>query len=257
MIVIKKLYLIVCFIGCLLLVGCLEVEEKTTFSTATAGDYSVTIDMGNILSQLKAFGAAEKLGEMQIKDTTAYFRDILGKDTVLTQQEKDLLQNGFLQMKVSKEQEEMKAVMSAPFKNISQLTLIRNALFKMLASSTKGGVPGMENLPKGAGNLSMLDLNSFGFLLKTEKGTISNAIVNSESLRSNVQENEALQQFKQLAPLMGSSITYTNVYTFQTPVKDFKGVNGTISDDKRTVIIKNDIMDIFEKPEAFEYSISY
>lgn len=252
----KTIYSVVCFAACFLFVGCFEVEETTAFKTADSGDYSISVDMGKMIAQLKMFGGGEKLNDLKEKDSIAFFKDMLEHDSLLTSEEKDALHDGYMKMLFNEEKEEMKVVMAAPFKNLQQLSILRNTLFKMVTSKTKGGMPGMDNLPGGAGNLSMLDINSLGFLLKTEKGLISNTL-NAEMLKRNLEGDSMMQQIKQMVPLMGSSVTYKTVYSFPKPVKDLKAANGTISDDKKTIIIKNDFNDLFDNPAAFEYSISY
>jgi hypothetical protein len=252
----KTIYSIVCLAACFLFVGCFEVEETTAFKTADSGDYSISVDMGKMIAQLKMFGGAEKLNDLKEKDSIAYFKDILQHDSLLSKEEKDVLQDGYMKMLFNEEKEEMKVVMAAPFKSLAQLSIMRNTLFKMVTSKTKAGLPSMDNLPGGAGSLSMLDINSLGFSLKTEKGLISNTL-NAEKLKQNLEGDSLMQQIKQMAPLMGSSVTYKTVYSFPKPVKDLKATKGTISDDKKTIIIKNDFTDLFDKPAAFEYSISY
>lgn len=253
----KKIYSIVSIICCLLSVSCFEVEEKTTFKTAESGDYAIAIDMGKMIAQMKMFGAADKLNEMGIKDTISYFKNIIEKDTALSMQEKDAIRNGHIKIHFDEGKEEMNIALSAPFNNIDQLKIMRNALFKMVASNAKMPIPGFDNRSEKTGPLDILDMNSLGFLLQTEKGSITNTLTNAELLKSKLESDSMLLQIKQLAPMMGSTVVYKSVYTFPVPVKDFKAVNGKISDDRKTVIIKNEFDELFENPKAFEYQINY
>lgn len=252
----KKIYAVVCVAACLLFAGCFEVEEKTSFSTAESGDYAVTIDMGKMIGQLKMMGGTDKLNALNQRDSITYLKDVLDKDSSLSKEEKSAVREGFIKMKFNEEQEEMKIVLAAPFKSIAQLRLLRGALFKLVASKTRPGMEGVTALPGGAGLMDLLDLSNLGFTLKADKGSISNT-VDAELLKHNLESDSTIQQIKQFAPLMGSSVVYKSVYSFPTPIKDFKAAKGTISDDKKTIIVRNDFNDLFDNPAAFEYSISY
>ncbi len=255
--VLKKLYAIVSVITCLFFAGCLEVEEQTTFKTANTGDYTLAIDMGKMIAQLKMFGAGEQLGSLQMKDTTIYFKDFIDKDTILSLQDKDLIRNGVMKMNLNPDDGEMKLTMSAPFTNPIQLNLIRSALFKMLEAGAKPGFKSIESMTQNAGSLSMLDLNILGFTLIVNKGIITNKLSNPDQLKTFLNNDSTLQQIKQLAPLMGATVSFKNVYTFATPIKNFTATNGTISENRKTIIIKNELNNLFENPASFEFTISY
>ena len=237
--------------------GCFDVEEQTTFKTADSGDFTLSVDMGKLFAQLKMFGGAEQLEGLDAKDSLVYFKDVLEKDTVLTAAEKNALNGGFIRMHFNAGDDEMKAEFSAPFKTVSDLGIIRTALFKVIANTGKTSLPGMQNDASGGPNLSIIDVNSYGFSFTARRGNIANVITDSAGLREKVDNDFMMQQVKMIAPLMGIASPYKRVFNFTAPIKGFKAENSTLSTDKKTLTITNDFFDLFENPKSFEYSVSY
>jgi len=50
---------------------------------------------------------------------------------------------------------------------------------------------------------------------------------------------------------------YTTTITLPRPVKKVDNPLAKLSDDKKTVTIKFNLVDVFEKPEQFGYNIEY
>ena len=65
------------------------------------------------------------------------------------------------------------------------------------------------------------------------------------------------RQIKMISPLLDIPSTYTQVFTFTKPIKNYAATMAIVSTDKKTIIIKNDLQELFENPKALEYSISY
>ncbi len=237
--------------------GCFEVEEQTTFKTADSGNFTLLVDMGKLFAQLKKFGGAEQLEGIDAKDSLVYFKDILEKDTVLTAAEKNALNGGHIRMHFNAGDDEMKAEFSAPFKTVSDLAIVRTALFKLIANTGKTSLPGMQNEVSGGPDLSIIDVNSYGFAFTASKGNIANVITDSVSLKEKIDNDSMMQQVKMIAPLMGISSPYKRVFNFTTPVKGFKAENSKLSADKKTLTITNDFFDLFENPKSFEYYVNF
>ena len=248
---------ILSIVVCILFSACFEIEEKTTLTTSDGGNFSLTIDMSKLLAQLKIFGGAGQFNSLQTKDTTMSFRNIIGSDTLFSKQERGLLADGSMQLNMNADNDQMKAVFSAPFKSLSQVADLRNAFFKVISRSGKNAIPNMQEGASIANSLGMIDLNTLGFTYKAGNGSISNILTDSANIKSLLEKDSLLQQVKMLAPLLNIPSTYKRVFTFTKPVKTYSAGNGTLSTDKKTIIIKNDFQELFDNPKAFEYSISY
>jgi len=61
----------------------------------------------------------------------------------------------------------------------------------------------------------------------------------------------------QQASQMGMEILYTTTLSFPRPIKKVDNPLAKLSDDKKTVTIKYNLVDVFEKPEQFGYNIEY
>jgi hypothetical protein len=56
---------------------------------------------------------------------------------------------------------------------------------------------------------------------------------------------------------MGMEINYTTNITLPRPVKKVSNPTAKISDDKKTVSLKYNVIDALDHPEQFEYTIEY
>ena len=65
-----------------------------------------------------------------------------------------------------------------------------------------------------------------------------------------------MEQMKQLSS-SGMEILYTTTIRLPRPVKKSDNPNFKISDDKKTVTMKYNLLDMFDNPEKFSYTIEY
>ncbi len=253
----KSSITILAVVVCFLFSACFEIEEKTTLTTADAGKFSLTIDMSKLLAQLKIFGGDEQFNSLQTKDTTISFKNIMSSDTVFSKQERELLADGSMLLNMNVDKNQMKAVFSAPFKSLSQVADLRNAFFKLISKSGKNALPNMQEGASIVNSLTIMDLNSLGFTYKAGNGSISNILTDSANIQSLLEKHSILQQVKMIALMLNIPSTYKREITFANPIKAYSPASGTLSTDKKTIIIKNDFKELFDNPKAFEYSISY
>ncbi|MCY7421277.1 MAG: hypothetical protein LH478_05985 [Chitinophagaceae bacterium] len=253
----KSRFAILCILVGFLFTSCFEIEEKTTLTSSDGGNFSLTIDMSKLLAQLKVFGGAEQFNSLQTKDTTISFRNIMSSDTLFSAPERELLADGSMQLNMNADKDQMKAVFSAPFKSLSQVADLRKAFFKLISQSGKNAIPNMPESASIANSLGMIDLNSLGFTYKAGNGSISNLLTDSVNIQSLLEKDSLLQQVKMIGPMLNIPSTYKQVFTFTKPVTTYSAANGTLSTDKKSIIIKNDFQELFDNPRAFEYSISY
>ena len=237
--------------------ACFEVEEKTTFTSSDSGNFSLSIDMSKLLGQLKVFGGSEQFNSLPASDTTIFFRGKITGDTTFSQQERELLADGFMQLNMNADKDQMKVFFSAPFKSLSQVGSLRSALFKVIAQSGKTSILNMPGAESLGSSLAMIDLSSLGFAYKAGNGSIINTLTDSANLQVLLEKDSVLQQVKMIAPMLNIPSTYTRVFTFTKAIKTYSASKGTLSTDNKTIIIKNDFQELFENPKAFEYSIKY
>jgi glycerol-3-phosphate responsive antiterminator len=56
---------------------------------------------------------------------------------------------------------------------------------------------------------------------------------------------------------MGIEINYTTTIVLPRPVKKIDNATAKLSDDKKTVVMKFNLIEAFDHPEQFGYSIEY
>ena len=117
----------------------------------------------------------------------------------------------------------------------------------------------MGNKEQGADQPSSSESSEMDQLLNIFDYTISNGrikkSVNTEKLKK-LQENPKMAEMKQGAA-MGMEVLYNVTYKLPRPVKSVDNAKAKLSDDKKTVTLRTNLMEIFEKPEQFAFTIQY
>ncbi|CAN5766846.1 hypothetical protein BH10BAC2_BH10BAC2_31060 [soil metagenome] len=256
-------------------VSCLDTEEKITINKDNSGVYALTIDMGAMIEQLKTIKPEEAASLEGNKDSVILFKSFTDTATVLTKEEKELLEKGSLHIVAKMESNEMKMSMKVPFKNVQQLLYLKQHMFEMvdkLKAEKKlfgNGQPegeddsmADENMPDAGmgggpepGNLLHPAQEAFSFNI--EKNTISNKLTNKDVFDNWVVKDSSMQMVMQMIPFMGD-FNYTTTFILPSPVKKYSGGSESkLSDDKKTITFINSLSGLMEKPESFEYSFEY
>src|SRR5581483_5207010 len=82
------------------------------------------------------------------------------------------------------------------------------------------------------------------------------------SKKLNKEKFDALKNDPQLAQMkqasqMGLEINYTSTLTVPRPIKKVDNPLAKLSDDKKTVTMKFNLIEVFDHPEQFEYTVEY
>jgi len=134
-----------------------------------------------------------------------------------------------------------------------------------LSTSMSDGSLGTDKILKGLGsgktddaaaNMQGPDITQFNsiydFIVKD--GLISRKL-NAEKWKS-FQNNPQFGQMKE-ATNMGMEIPYTITINLPRPVKKIDNALAKLSDDKKSVTLKYNLIEVFDHPEKFEYTIAY
>lgn len=252
-------FLVVCFFTCCLS-GCFEMNEEFTVQENGSGTLAVNMDMGQMMDMMKAFIPPEELEKAgEARDTTIHMKDLIDTATDLTAENKALLRDGTLRMQMNMQEKIFKVNMLYPFKSMDNL----QKLYTSLGSGSTGmsgllkGMQGSSPIMGGGAQPDMKSLSSY-FDLVTKKNSITRTL--------NKQKYEALltdsmmQQAKQMSTMMGGAsgdIKMNTVIKLPAPAKKITGAKAELSTDKKTVLLRNNLLDIFEHPEVFEFSVEY
>lgn len=249
-------------VGCVLFASCLEINEEVEIKPNGSGELSTSMDMGQLIDMMQAMGGEEFEKKKDEKiDSFIYLKNIVDTASNLTTQQKDLMRDGKVHVKMDMAEKEFKIVMKYPFANLERLQQLNAAVSDGglgLGNVMKGAMggdkqqPGLDQPSNGENNeldqlMSIFDYNiSNGLIKKT---------VNPEKLKK-LQDNPKMAEMKQGGD-MGIEILYNVTYKLPRPAKRVDNPKAKLSDDKRTVTLRNNLMEIFTKPEQFAFTIEY
>jgi len=245
------------------LAGCFEIDEQIDIKSNGSGQLTVNTNMSQLLEMMQTYIGKDEMEKQLPKktmDTTLLMKDVVDTAKNLTPEKKALIRDGRIHMKLNMEEKVFKADMHFPFSSLNNLQQLYTSmndgslgtanLFKGLASG-KG-----ENADSAANNGNVPDMNQFNAIydFQSKDGLISRK-VNSEKWKT-LQESPEFAQMKQ-ATSMGIEVPYTLTVNLPRPVKKIDNALSKLSDDKKTVTIKYNLIEVFEHPEKFEYTIAY
>jgi hypothetical protein len=245
---------------CLLLVACYDVNEEIVIKENGSGHYASKIDMSGLLEMMQNFGTEADLAKDGLDrpmDTVIMLRTMLDSNKTLNADEKAIMETGKMHMIMSLKEKKFTIDMDFDFRNNRDLEYL-------LAGMGNGGFGDVlkdvfqkDKSPESQLDAPKdLDVDQFSnvYDVHVQKGSISKKI-NRAKLDSLMQRPE-MAQMNQMGAT-GMEILYTTTIVLPRPVKSVSNAAIKVSDDKKRLTIKNNLMDVFEKPEVFEYSIEY
>jgi predicted transglutaminase-like protease len=251
----KTLLCLLLGITCLTLVSCLEISEETEIKEDGSGLYVTTMDMGQLIDMMQAMGGDEIAKKKNEKiDSVAYFKDFIDTTKNLTSEQKDLLRPGSISVKMDMSQKIFRIDMKLPFKSLADLQKITAALAQGKIGFGKMLNDVMDE--KKSDQEESEDLEKLMNIFDTEikDGSIKRKV--SEARYKKLMEDPKLAEMKQGAD-MGIEVTQRSTYKLPRPAKKVDHAHAEISDDKKTITIETDLMEIFDSPKKFEYKIEY
>jgi hypothetical protein len=236
-----------------LLAGCFETTEEVTINADGSGNYTNTNDMSAIIGMLKAMGGeeAEQMKEMRI-DTSFSLATLVDSIPSLTDEEKTMMKNGKMKMKVDVEGEKATFSMNFPFTSVSEVTKYNALAGKLMGETMKKQLSGPDAGPLG--NMPEQSSMESYYELSFKNGQIKRKL--NKDKYAGVGSDEYLTGMKE-ASQMGIPITTTQVYNLPRPAKKVEGQNVTLSADKKTVTVKSTLNEFFDEAEKLEFEIEY
>jgi len=250
-----------------MLVSCLDTEEKIIINQDNSGLYQLNADMSSMMDQLKAFKPNDVKALEGNKDTTIQFKSYTDTLSTLTAEEKALLEKGSLHILINDDSGQMKMSVEVPFKDAQQLLYLKQHLTELVGklnleknftgdkdiSQAGGGMP--DNMFGSSG--SMLNPVQNAFTFSIDKNIISNTLTDSSSVKAGFEADSSMQMIKQLIPFLGD-LTYKTTFVLPSPVKKYTGGGETLlSDDKKTISFTTTLTSLMEKPSELSYTVEY
>ncbi|HMU45908.1 MAG TPA: hypothetical protein PKC72_06035 [Chitinophagaceae bacterium] len=238
-------------------------EEFTTIEIKSDGNgtFVNNLDMSGMLEMIKSIDKGNdsaKKGAGESIDTTFSISSFIDSDSSLNEEQKQVFKNGDVKLVMNYDENVFKIITSIPFNNYDNLKLlmegtITNKVVKAMFENFPGAdkedsaAAEKEEMP-GIGNLNTI------YDVTVKKGLISRK-VNIERFNTLTEQ----QEVKELKEMAGSGLEIINsvVIKLPAPVKKFDNRLMQVSDDKQTVGLRYNLLEIFTEPSKFDYTIEY
>jgi hypothetical protein len=256
----KKLKYFFTLAGLFLLAGCFEINEDIDVKADGKGVYAIHNDMSQILQAMSSYlGKDEMDKQMPTRniDTTVMMKSLLDTARNISAENKALIKDGTVHLVLNLEKKEFKSDIVIPFKNQSDLQKLYNAMNSESLGFTQffKGIAGKQDSTTSNDN-GMPEMNQFNAIydFTCHEGLISRKL--------NVERWKALQQSPQFSQMkeagnMGISIPYTLTISVPRPVKKVDNELAKFFPDRKKVIMQYNLVEVFDHPEKFEYTIIY
>lgn len=241
--------------------GCYEEFTTIDIKADGSGTFVNNLDMGGMIEMIRAMDkekdSAKKEGAESI-DTTFSINSLIENDSSLSEEQIQVFKKGDVRLVMNYNENIFKIITSVPFNDQGSLKmLMEGTMINKVVKSMFDNFPGAgeedsaalekEEMP-GVGNLNTV------YDITVKKGLISRK-VNMERYKALME----LQDVKEMKEMAGSGLEIINsvVIKLPTPVKKADNSLMQISDDKRTIGLRYNLMEIFKEPSKFDYTIEY
>jgi len=257
----QRLKYILTIASMFLLAGCFEINEDIDVNANGSGVYSIHTDMSQLLQAMQSYLGKDEMDKQMPSrniDTTVMMKTLLDTAKNVSAENKALTKDGSVHLLLNMEQKEFKSDIVIPFKSLSDLQKLYNSMNNQSLGFTQlfKGMAGKPDSSSAGNDNSMPDMNQFNAIYDFEShdGLLSRKL--------NPEKWKALQASSQYAQMkdagnMGISIPYTLTINLPRPVKKVDNSLAKLFPDKKKVIIQYNLIEVFDHPEKFEYTIVY
>jgi hypothetical protein len=256
----QRLRLILTVASMFFLAGCFEINEDINVKADGSGVYSVHTDMSQLLQAMQTYLGKEEMDKQlppKNIDTTVMMKALLDTAKNITAENKALIKDGYVHLKLNIGEKEFKSDIVIPFKSQSDLQKLYNSMNNQTLGFNQlfKGMAGKPDTASGS-DQGMPDMNQFNAIYDFEShdGLMSRKL--------NQEKWKALQASPQYAQMkdagnMGISIPYTLTISIPRPVKKVDNELAKLFPDRKKVVIQYNLIEVFDHPEKFEYTIVY
>lgn len=234
--------------------GCLDITESVDVRNDGSGQLTMDIDMSQMIDMLQTYMGKDEMAQkgMAKMDTTILLKDIVDTAGALSEDKKAILRQGRVHIKMDVDAKVFTVHSMFPFTSLPNLQKLYTLMNDGSLSNAKlfGALGGGDT---GGGGPDMSQFNSI-FDYTCKDGLLVKRL-NKEKFDA-LKNDPQLAQMKQAAQ-MGMEINYTTTLSLPRPIKDAGNPLAKLSDDKKTVTMKFNLIDVFDHPDQFEYKVEY
>ena len=257
--------LVLLFLG--MLASCYEVNEEIVINEDGSGTYLTKMDMGQLIEMMQSLAGEEELSKEGLDraiDTTINMKDMLDSAKDLTADQKALMARGTVKMQMDIKQKLFKIDLFFPYSNYTSLQKLMEGQGNSgagLSSAFKGIMGGGNKQPardttKIIDEAREPDMQDVSGIYEV---VIKNGLISRKTNEAKYKALMARPEMEQMKKLQssGMEILYTTTIKLPRPVKKTDNEIIKLSDDKKTVTIKYNLLDLLESPSRYAYSIEY
>jgi hypothetical protein len=250
----------------ILFLGCYEVNEEIMINSNGSGVYATRMDMSQLLEMLQTMGGEEELSKEGLDrsiDTVINLKDVMDSSQKASPEQKELVKDGKLHLRMDIANKVFITDINIPFKNLGDLQKSLSGMggsgsgmsqiFKSMFDKGGSTDSAKTDAPSDPAD-NQLDQLSNVFDVVVKDGLISKKI-NTAKLKTLTDKPE-MAQMKELGS-SGIELLYTTTIRLPRPIKKIDNTLIKVSDDKKTLTFKYNLLDMFETPEKFSYSVEY
>lgn len=241
--------------------GCYEIEEDVTITPSGSGVYTVNMDLSKLLQLAKEMGSTQGADTSALNnermDTTISFKGAMDTVSSLSPEVRKVVDRMTMHIILKADSSLFKAVITAPFNNISELETLQN----QMGGKTGGLGSLLQMLGKKDNSDSspapqMGGADLAGQILKTHwsDGHIVRTV--NKPLFDSLMNDPNMTQVLAMGSVLGAG-KYNTVIHLPRPVNNVQSSASHISDDKKTITFEHTLTELFDKPENFAFTIDY
>lgn len=254
----KKIWFMVLSV-IVLFVSCYEINEDIVINADGTGTYVTKMDMSALIQMMQTMAGEEELSKSGLDraiDTVIYMKDVMDSAKNITAEEKRLYKDGSMKLQLNIKENVFKSDVKFPFRSYSDL----QQLMMGSGSNSMGSVfKKLFAKPDSAQNDAPMQDQAFDQINSIYDVRIDRHSISRQLNKQKYDELMKRPEMAQVKQMSGSGVEVLYTTTIKLPAKVEKTNNDLVkvSDDKRTVTIRYDLMKLLETPEKFSYKIEY
>jgi len=253
----KKFLLLICFVSICLL-GCFSTEEDLNINSDGSGTYKNAVDLSGLFDMMQMMASMDTSESSELKkisdkniDSVISFKSFIDTVSSLSKDEKKLFEKATIQVKMNQEEKIFKLTMNYPFNKMEDLQ-------KLIELQQSDKVPNplkqsMGNEMPATGDNGLPSIDKI-MKMTFKKGLIERKI--DQQKLNDLKENEQFKEAGQVEEML-EAITISSTYHLPKAAKNTRGERLKLSDDKKTVMINYNLLDLIKTPASLEFKVEY
>lgn len=243
--------------------GCYEMSEEYTISADNSVVMDMNMDLGKLFEMVAAMGGEEEMKNnpefAMLKDTTIYFKSFTDTASGLTAEQKALLENGKMTMKMKLEEKLFKMNFHFPYKSMADLNKSWDPANQESFAKMMNNVFDKKN-EEGEEEEEKKELDKINMLQNIYKTNFTNGKIErtilDEAAFEKLKSDESFAQLQQMSAMLGA-VKISTIIKLPRPAKKTTGEAVQLSADKRTVTINYSLDKMIEDPKSGAFTLEY